>query len=215
MYAAVHADFLQVSNMIVHNNFLYRFLGSEMSPPAPLRGWLYEGITFYDFYTARANYTSPKPVWDSSVAISPLGWHIVVSSNKFGAAEGLDPNVISLGNLDPKEGLVDNKNCYVTEPLEYNPFTRDSTVPLLWRQMYEEDRTTKNGGKVPKVIIKMGLRSKLTIIYLQKVHKHITKDLYNEIPAALRNLPVPSFWRAFTLKNNTVPMISPETPCFS
>ncbi|ORE10456.1 hypothetical protein BCV72DRAFT_247524 [Rhizopus microsporus var. microsporus] len=198
MYAAVHADFLQVSNMVIHNNFLYRFLGSEMSPPAPLSGWLYEGITFYDFYTARANYTSPKPVWDSSVAISPLGWHIVVSSNKFGAVEDLDPNVISLGNLDPKEGLVDNKNCYVTEPLEYNPFTRDPTVSLLWRQIYEEDRTTKNGGKVPK-----------------RVHKHITKDLYNEIPAALRNLPVPSFWRAFTLKNNTVPMISPETPCFS
>ncbi|KAG0940709.1 hypothetical protein G6F57_011348 [Rhizopus arrhizus] len=198
MYAAVHADYLQVTNMIIHNNFLYRFLGPEMAPPPPLGGWLYEGITFYDFYTARRNYTSKVPIWDSSVSISPYGWHIVVSGNKFGAIEGLDPNVISLGNLDPKEGLVDSKNCYVTEPLEFDSKTHDHSVPLLWRQMYEEERISKHGSRIPK-----------------KTQSHTTQDLHNEIPAPLRDLPIPDYWKVFTLKNNTVPMISPDMPCFA
>ncbi|RCI02192.1 hypothetical protein CU098_002105, partial [Rhizopus stolonifer] len=190
MYAAVHADFLQVTNMVIANNFLYRFLGTEVAPPAPLNGWLYEGITFYDFYTARQNYTSRVPVWDSSVPISPYGWHIVVTNNRMGASEGLDPNIISLGNLDPREGFVDNKNCYVTEPLEFDVAARDHTISLLWRQMYEEDRTSKYGSKIPK-------------------------DLSNEIPAQFRNLEIPDYWKVFTLKNDTISMISPETPCFS
>jgi hypothetical protein len=151
MYAAVHADFLQVSNMIVHKNFLYRFLGQEFAPPAELDGWLYEGVTFFDFYTARLNYTIRPPIWNSSVPISPLGWHIVVSDNKFGSSTGIDPNVISLGNLDPKEYFVDTTNCYVTEPLVPGS-AKAEVVPILWRQDYEKGLFTKNGGKIPKVI---------------------------------------------------------------
>lgn len=150
MYAAVHADFLQVSNTIVHKNFLYRFLGDAFNPPAELNGWLYEGITYFDFYTARYNYTIRPPIWNSSVPISPLGWHIVISDNKFGSSSDLDPNVISLGNLDPNEYSVDKKNCYVTEPLIAG--SDDShVVPILWRQDYEEGVFTKHGGKIPKV----------------------------------------------------------------
>ncbi|KAF7728998.1 hypothetical protein EC973_005029 [Apophysomyces ossiformis] len=149
MYAATHADFMQVSNMVVADNFLYRFLDHNVDPPAPLDGWLYEGITFFDFYTARLNYTIRPPIWNSSVPISPWGWHIVVTDNKFGAAEGIDPNVISLGNLDPKEALVDKSNCYVTEPIIPGS-PKHGVVPLLWRQMYEPNVYTKNGGKIPK-----------------------------------------------------------------
>jgi hypothetical protein len=152
MYAAVHADFMQVSNMVVYKNFLYRFLGKEVAPPAEQDGWLYEGVTYFDFYTARLNYTIRPPIWNSSVPISPWGWHIVVSDNKFGASEGVDPNVISLGNLDPNESFVDTKNCYVTEPLVAGS-EKAEVVPLLWRQSYEQGKYSKNGGKIPKVSI--------------------------------------------------------------
>ncbi|KAI9252666.1 hypothetical protein BY458DRAFT_582225 [Sporodiniella umbellata] len=197
MYAAVHSNFLQVSNMVVANNFLYRFFGPESSPPAPLNGWLYEGISYYDFYTARQNYTSKVPIWDSSVPISPLGWHIVVSNNKMGAIEGLDPNIISMGNLDPREGFVDKKNCYVTEPLEFDITGKDHTVSLMWRQVYDEERTSKYGGKVPR-----------------RSSTYATQDLSSEIPAQFRDLQIPDYWKVFTLKRNTVPMISPDTACF-
>lgn len=197
MYAAVHADYKQVSNMVVYNNFLYRFLGHQEAPvPEELDGWLYEGVTFFDFYTARYNYTIRPPIWNSSVPISPWGWHIVVSENKFGAIPGLDPNVISLGNIDLDEAWVDRKNCYVTEPLLAG--TRDEhVVPLVWRQNFEEGVYSKNGGKVPK-----------------KIAKHTSNDLYDQVPAHLRNLPIPEYWKAFVLKNDTVPMISPDSPCF-
>lgn len=151
MYAAVHADFMQVSNMVLHNNFLYRFLNPEVTPDQQdVSGWLYEGFTFFDFYTARLNYTIRPPIWDSSVPISPWGWNIVLSENKFGASEGLDPNVISLGNLNPNEALVDHKNCYVTEPL-MSGSEPDQRIHLLWRQTYEEDVHSKHGGRIPQV----------------------------------------------------------------
>lgn len=151
MYAAVHADFMQVSNMVVHNNFLYRFLNPEIAPvQEELSGWLYEGITFFDFYTARLNYTIRPPIWNASVPISPWGWHIVLSENKFGASEGLDPNIISLGNLDPNEALVDRKNCYVTEPLIPGS-EHEQRIPLLWRQNYEKGVYSKHGSKIPQV----------------------------------------------------------------
>ncbi|KAK4518755.1 phosphatidate cytidylyltransferase [Mucor velutinosus] len=198
MYAAVHADFLQVSNMVVHNNFLYRFLNPEVAPDEKeVAAWLYEGITFFDFYTARLNYTIRPPIWNASVPISPWGWHIVLSDNKFGASEGLDPNIISLGNLDPKEALVDSKNCYVTEPLIPGS-EHEQRVPLLWRQNYEKGVYTKHGGKIP-----------------QKIMEHTGADLADQIPAHLRNLQIPDYWKAFTLKNDTVPMLSPDTPCYS
>ncbi|KAG1436403.1 hypothetical protein G6F56_013571 [Rhizopus delemar] len=98
--------------MVIHKNFLFRFLSEEMSPPDPLGGWLYEGISFYDFYTARQNYTSRIPIWNSTVPISPLGSQITVTSNKFGAIKGLDPNIISFGNLDYQQGFTEN-NCYL------------------------------------------------------------------------------------------------------
>lgn len=157
MYAATHADFMQVSNMVVYNNFFYRFLDKDVQPvEEELDGWLYEGVTFFDFYTARLNYTIMPPIWNSSVPVSPWGWHIVVSSNKFGAKQGLDPNVISLGNLDPREAMVDRSNCYVNDPLL--PETDDANVvPLLWRQSYERGVYTRFGGKVPKVKKKVGV----------------------------------------------------------
>ncbi|KAG2199680.1 hypothetical protein INT46_006305 [Mucor plumbeus] len=198
MYAAVHADFMQVSNMVLHNNFLYRFLDPEVTPDQEqVSGWLYEGFTFFDFYTARLNYTIRPPIWDSSVPISPWGWNIVLSENKFGASEGLDPNVISLGNLDPNEALVDHKNCYVTEPL-VSGLEQDQRIHLLWRQNYEKDVQSKHGGRIP-----------------QRIMQHTNNDLANQIPAHLRNLKVPDYWKVFTLKNDTIPMISPDTPCYN
>ncbi|KAL7313445.1 hypothetical protein PS15m_007194 [Mucor circinelloides] len=197
MYAAVHADFMQVSNMVVHNNFLYRFLNPEIVPvQEELSGWLYEGITFFDFYTARLNYTIRPPIWNASVPISPWGWHIVLSENKFGASEGLDPNIISLGNLDPNEAFVDRKNCYVTEPLIPGS-EHEQRIPLLWRQNYEKGVYSKHGSKIP-----------------QKIMEHTSDDLADQIPAHLRNLKIPDYWKAFTLKNDTIPMLSPDTPCY-
>lgn len=152
MYAAAHADYKQISNIVVHKNFLYRFLGKEITIPEELDGWLYEGVTFFDFYTARLNYTIRPPIWNSSVPISPWGRHIVVSDNKFGASKGVDPNVISLGNLNPGQGYFDRKNCYVTEPLVAGPKNAE-VVPLLWRQSYEKGKFSKNGGKIPMVTI--------------------------------------------------------------
>ncbi|CAO3674863.1 unnamed protein product [Rhizopus stolonifer] len=197
LYTALHADFLQISNIAIHKNFLFRFLGKEMSPPDPLDGWLYEGISFYDFYTARQNYTSRIPIWDSTVPISPFGSQIMVTSNRFGAAEGLDPNVISFGNLDYQQGFAEN-NCYVTEPLDYDPITHDSSVSLLWRQIYEQDKVTKNGGKIPKkMLVKNNGASNVLLPFL------------------LGSLPIPDFYKAFRLKNNTTPMLSPDMPCYS
>ncbi|KAI8638573.1 hypothetical protein BD408DRAFT_446651 [Parasitella parasitica] len=197
MYAAIHADFMQVSNMVLHNNFLYRFLNPEVAPvQEQLAGWLYEGFTFFDFYTARLNYTIRPPIWNSSVPISPWGWHIVLSENKFGASEGMDPNVISLGNLDPNEAYIDRKNCYVTEPLMPGS-EHDQRIPLLWKQTYEKGVYTKHGGKIP-----------------QKIMEHTSDDLADQIPAHLRNLKIPDYWKVFTLKNDTIPMLSPDTPCY-
>ncbi|KAI8148370.1 hypothetical protein BJV82DRAFT_653504 [Fennellomyces sp. T-0311] len=195
MYAAVHADFMQVSNMVVANNFFYKFLGKNMAPEEELDGWLYEGVTFFDFYTARLNYTIRPPIWNSSVPVSPWGWHIVISNNKFGAIEGEDPNVISLGNLDIQEALVDKKNCYVTNPLVPGS-SMGSVVPTVWRQTYEPGIFTRHGGKVPKAF-----------------DVHTNKELGHEVPAHLRNLPIPDFWKAFTLLNDTVPMMDPNAPC--
>ncbi|RCH80645.1 hypothetical protein CU098_001456, partial [Rhizopus stolonifer] len=196
MYAAAHADYLQVSNMIVHKNFFYHFLGEDVAPvPEEQRGWLYDGVTFFDFYTARFNNTIRPPIWNSSVPISPWGWHIVVSENKFGASEGLDPYLISMGNLDEREAHIDKKNCFVTEPLV--PGSRDAyIVPIIWRESFEEGLFTKNQGKIPKKLI-----------------KHTDEDLQDQVPAHLRNLHIPSYWKAFTLKNNTMSMISPHLPC--
>jgi hypothetical protein len=152
MYAAVHADFMQVSNMVVHNNFLYRFLGPDVAPVQEvLSNWLYEGVTFFDFYTARLNYTIRPPIWNSSVPLSPWGWHVVVSDNKFGSTKGLDPNVISLGNLNPAETFVDRKNCYVTDPLLAGA-RNSEVVPLLWRQSYQKGVYSRYGTKLPQVI---------------------------------------------------------------
>lgn len=196
MYAATHADFMQVSNMVVYNNFFYRFLGPNVAPPEKdLDGWLYEGVTFFDFYTARLNYTIMPPIWNSSVPISPWGWHIVISSNKFAAHEDTDPNVISLGNLDPNEAYIDKRNCYVTDPL-IDGVDEDHVVPLLWRQSYEPGVYTRHGGRIPK-----------------KYDFYTRDELIGNVPAHLRNLPIPSFWKAFTLRNETVPMMDPSTPC--
>lgn len=152
MYVAVHANFMQVSNMVVYNNFLYRFLGDDIvSVPGEVKDWLHEGITFFDFYTARLNYTVRVPIWNSSVPVSPWGWHIVVSKNKSGSTQGLDPNVISLGNLNPAEALIDQKNCYVTEPLVDDCLHNCEVVPLLWRQSYKKSVYTKYGSKIPQV----------------------------------------------------------------
>ncbi|KAI9492900.1 hypothetical protein BDB00DRAFT_826081 [Zychaea mexicana] len=198
MYAAVHADFMQVSNMVVHNNFFYKFLGEQVATKdKELDGWLYEGVTFFDFYTARLNYTIRPPIWNSSVPISPWGWHIVVSDNKFGAADGLDPNVISLGNLDLEDALVDRKNCYVTDPLVPGS-SEGATVPIVWRQTFEPGIFTRYGGKVPK-----------------HFDIHTDKDLMGNTPAHLRNLPIPSFWKAFTLANDTIPMMDPSAACIA
>ena len=45
--------------------------------------------------------------------------------------------------------------------------------------------------------------------------QHTNNDLANQIPAHLRNLKVPDYWKVFTLKNDTIPMISPDTPCYN
>ncbi|ORY93492.1 hypothetical protein BCR43DRAFT_478609 [Syncephalastrum racemosum] len=197
MYAATHADFMQVSNMVVYNNFFYRFLDKNVQPvEEELDGWLYEGVTFFDFYTARLNYTIMPPIWNSSVPVSPWGWHIVVSSNKFGAKKGLDPNVISLGNLDPREAMIDRSNCYVNDPLI--PDSDEAhVVPLLWRQSFEPGVYTRFGSKIPK-----------------KFDYYTREDLTGNIPAHLRNLPIPNFWKAFKLANETEPMQDPSTPCY-
>ncbi|KAI9311076.1 hypothetical protein BX666DRAFT_2032345 [Dichotomocladium elegans] len=197
MYAAVHADFMQVHNMVVYNNMFYKFLGKQWEPKDPaLNGWLYEGITFFDFYTARLNYTIAPPIWNSSVPLSPWGWHIVISDNKFAAAKGLDPNVISLGNLDPSSAYVDRRNCYTTTPL-VSDAESGSTVALLWRQTYDPGLTTQFGGKVPK-----------------SFNLYSDKNLLDNVPANLRYLPIPDYWKAFTLANNTQPMLRPDLPCY-
>ncbi|KAI9471792.1 MAG: hypothetical protein EXX96DRAFT_581624 [Benjaminiella poitrasii] len=197
MYAATHADYKQVSNIVVYKNLLYRFLGQDVSPvPEELDGWLYEGITFFDFYTARLNNTIRPPIWNTSVPISPWGRHIVVSNNRFGASEGLDPNVISLGNLNPAEAYVDQKNCYITEPLLADT-EHQATVPLLWRQTYRQGVYTRYGSKIP-----------------ERIAKYTESDLNDQIPAQLRNLYIPNFWKAFNLKNDTIPMIDPAAPCY-
>lgn len=150
MYVANHANFMQVDNLVVYNNFIYRFLDHTFGPAdAQLAGWLYEGITFYDFWTARLNYTVKAPIWNSSVPISPFAHQIVITNNKFGAADELDPNVISMGNLDPKQSLVDRNNCYVTPPLV--PESQSNKVPLLWRQSYKDGVTARFGSRIPKV----------------------------------------------------------------
>ncbi|ORZ13516.1 hypothetical protein BCR42DRAFT_467162 [Absidia repens] len=196
MYVANHADFMQVDNLVVYNNFLYRFLDHNVDPPAPLDGWLYEGITFFDFWTARRNNTIRPPIWNSSVPISPHAHNIVITNNKFGAAQGIDPNVISMGNLDPAQAKVDKKNCYVTRPLI--PTATNNRVPLLWRQNYRSDMSASFGGKIPTHF------------------KHPkSRKLIQHVPEELRRLPVLDYWKAFTLRNATVPMISPEAPCFN
>ncbi|KAI7901062.1 uncharacterized protein BX663DRAFT_476136 [Cokeromyces recurvatus] len=196
MYVATHADFEQVSNIVVHKNMLYKFFGHDVAPVSEeLNGWLYEGITFFDFYTARVNNTILPPIWNSSVPISPWGWHIVISDNRFGASEGLDPNIISLGNLDLAEAYVDRKNCYVTEP--FNGNTSSAVVPLLWRQSFQQDQYTRYGARIP-----------------QDTAQYTDNDLNNQIPAQFRNLYIPNFWRAFVLKNDTIPMLDPEIPCY-
>ncbi|KAI9270771.1 hypothetical protein BDA99DRAFT_534876 [Phascolomyces articulosus] len=197
IYAAVHADFMQISNMVVANNFFYKFLDDSFRAEEQLNGWLYEGVTFFDFYTARLNYTIRPPIWNSSVPISPWGWHIIVSNNKFGAVDGMDPNVISLGNLALEDALVDKSNCYVTDPLLPGS-SKGGLVPVLWRQTYEPGVFTRYGGKVPK-----------------QFDVHTDKNLMSNVPAQLRNLPIPNFWKAFTLGKNTVPMMDPYTPCVS
>lgn len=44
--------------------------------------------------------------------------------------------------------------------------------------------------------------------------EHTSDDLADQIPAHLRNLKIPDYWKAFTLKNDTIPMLSPDTPCY-
>jgi hypothetical protein len=149
IYVANHADFMQVDNTVVYNNFIYRFLDHNVDPAEPhLAGWLYEGITFYDFWTARLNNTIRPPIWNSSVPISPFAHQVVITGNRFGAATGIDPNVISLGNLDPTQAMIDGKNCYVSAPLVPE---LGSKVPLLWRQTYKPDVVAPFGGKIPQV----------------------------------------------------------------
>ncbi|KAI9306034.1 hypothetical protein BJ944DRAFT_160658 [Cunninghamella echinulata] len=193
MYAANHADFDQVENIVVSNNFLYKFLGNEYGPPEPLNGWLFEGITYYDFGAAKLNWTIDKPIWNSSVPISRFAHKIVVTNNKFAATNDLDPNVINLGNIDPTEAFVDPNNCYVTNPL----VPGQTTVPLLWRQQYQENTNTHLGGKIP-----------------QRFDFYSKDSLEDSIPPSLRDLEFPEFWRAFVLKNNTVPMMDPNSNCF-
>lgn len=149
IYVANHADFMQVDNTVVYNNFIYRFLDHNVDPAEPyLAGWLYEAITFYDFWTARLNNTIRPPIWNSSVPISPFAHQVVITGNRFGAASGIDPNVISLGNLDPSQAMIDGKNCYVSASLVPGS---GSKVPLLWRQTYKPNASTPFGGKVPQV----------------------------------------------------------------
>ncbi|KAI8343100.1 hypothetical protein BC941DRAFT_458720 [Chlamydoabsidia padenii] len=196
MYVANHADFMQVDNIVVYNNFIYRFLDHTFGPADPqLNGWLYEGITFYDFWTARLNYTILPPIWNSSVPLSPYAHQITITNNKFGAADGIDPNVISMGNLNPKHALVDRNNCYVTQPLV--PESQSNKVSLLWRQTYKDGPTTRYGGKIPQT---------------QKFRT--TRKLIQNVPEHLRQMPFPDYWKAFTLRNGTVPMISPTLGCF-
>ncbi|KAI8384250.1 uncharacterized protein BYT42DRAFT_254331 [Radiomyces spectabilis] len=195
MYVANHADFMQVSNIVVHDNFFYRFLDHSFDPPAPLDGWLYEAVTFFDFWTARYNNTIRPPIWNSSVPISPWASQITVEHNKFGAAPGIDPNVISLGNLNPKEAFISKSNCYVTEPLLPASET-PGVVPLLWRQQFVENVVTPYGGKIP-----------------MKVDFYTDEDLIERVPVHLRDLTIPPFWQAFQLRNDSVPMHDPHTPC--
>jgi hypothetical protein len=151
MYVAGHADYPQISNMVVANNFLYKFLGHEFDPPVPTDGWLNEGITFFDFYTTRQNNTVKPPIdWNATIPISSLGWDIIISENKFGATTDLDPNVISLGNLDLSEAYVDQKNCYVTEPLIPGADSAE-VIPVLSQRQYEEGVFSRNGGRIPEV----------------------------------------------------------------
>ncbi|KAI8086281.1 uncharacterized protein BX664DRAFT_335414 [Halteromyces radiatus] len=193
IYVANHADFQQIDNMVVYDNFFFHFLGKEFDPPAPLAGWLYEGITFYDFWTARLNNTIRPPFWNSSAPLSPFAHNIIISDNHFASAKGIDPNVISLGNLEPTQAHVDKKNCYVTEPL----LNDTNRVPLLWRQQYQKDTFARYGNKIP-------VRSPFS------TDRHLIKY----VPEDLQDLEIPDFWKAFTLRNNTVPMIPPETECY-
>jgi hypothetical protein len=58
------------------------------------------------------------------------------------------------------------------------------------------------------------LGQKTKFISKQKLVEHSDSDLSDQIPAHLRNLPIPQFWKAFTLKNDTVPMLDPDTGCY-
>ncbi|ORX54626.1 hypothetical protein DM01DRAFT_1305304, partial [Hesseltinella vesiculosa] len=200
MYVANHADFQQVENIVVANNFLYRLLDHNVDPEPPLDGWLYEAITFFDFWTARLNNTIRPPIWNSSLPISPWAKDIYISHNKFGAAADVDPNVISMGNIDLDGIHVDRTNCYVTKPLTYDnglQYLESNVVPLLWRQDYQPNVRALHGGKVPV-----------------RVDAHTRQNVMSRLPPALRQLEVPDYWRGFTLRNNTVPMVDPTMPCY-
>ncbi|KAI8365720.1 hypothetical protein BD560DRAFT_332413 [Blakeslea trispora] len=170
----------ELNNMVVYNNFFYRFMDQESSED--FKGLRYDGISYLDLHS-------------SLKALSSYGWHMVISSNRFGATQGVDPSFISIGNIESKEGFVDRRNCYVTEPLV--PGSSDAfIVPVLWRQSFEEGIFTKNRGKIPK-----------------KLFQYTKNDLYDQIPSHLRFLPVLKYWKAFTLQHDTVAMVDPTLPC--
>jgi hypothetical protein len=58
--------------------------------------------------------------------------------------------VISLGNLDLSEAYVDQKNCYVTEPLIPGADSAE-VIPVLSQRQYEEGVFSRNGGRIPEV----------------------------------------------------------------
>ncbi|KAI7869998.1 hypothetical protein BDF14DRAFT_1778255 [Spinellus fusiger] len=195
VYIADHAEYMEVDNVVVANNFLYRFMTHNLNVASPTYGWLYEGITFFDFYTARRNYTIPEPVWNSSVDLSPLITRFTVTGNKFASTPDVDPYMISLGNLPMDQSFVDRTNCYVNSPLDPNS-VEPGKVSVLWRQMFASKKKSAHGNKIPESVVIA-----------------VKEDQDMAVPAHIRNLHIPPYWKAYTLRNNEVPMTSPMADC--
>jgi hypothetical protein len=140
-------DYLQLSDIVIYHNFFFKNIINNNND----NEWLYQGISFYDFYTARLNNTIETPIYNKIVPISPNGWGIAISENKFSSSlKNIDPDIISLGNIHTDEASIDKKNCYVTTPLIPGS-ENEELVNILWRQEFEDSVFTRNGGKVPLV----------------------------------------------------------------
>ncbi|KAI8886762.1 hypothetical protein K501DRAFT_269537 [Backusella circina FSU 941] len=188
-------EYLQLCDIVIYHNFFFKN-SINKNDASNDNEWLHHGISFYDFYTARLNNTIETPIYNKIVPISPNGWGLAISENKFSSSlENLDPDIISLGNIHTDEASLDKKNCYVTTPLIPGS-EHEELVQVLWRQQFEESVYTRNGGRVP-----------------------LRNDLFNDenliyrVPAQFRDLYIPDYWKAFRLDNNS--MIDPNTPCYS